>query len=94
LFENAIEESIKVEEKDRSISIQIDSDIHKILIKVINTCVAERAKDSKALPITSKKEYAHGLGLKSVKMTCEIFGGTFFWSCENNIFTASAIVNR
>ena len=45
-------------------------------------------KDTKALPITSKKEYAHGLGLKSVKMTCEIFGGTFFWSCENNIFTA------
>ena len=94
LFENAIEESIKVEEKDRSISIQIDSDIHKILIKVINTCVAERAKDTKILPITSKKEYAHGLGLKSVKMTCEIFGGAFFWSCENNLFTASAIVNR
>lgn len=93
LFENAIEASLKLGENKRKIEIDIESDEQKILFKVKNNCIDEFEKENQLLPSSDKNEPLHGFGLKSVNSVCEKFDGTFFWNCENDVFTARAIVS-
>lgn len=97
LFENAIEASLLLAEQKRRILVSIDSDANRIIFNVKNYTEKNFHKNMQDLPVSTKAKDSsfayHGLGLKSVKSICKIFGGSFFWSCHNNIFSASAIIN-
>lgn len=96
LLENAIEASLGLPQEKRRIEMNIDHNQDRVLIAVKNAFSGSISSIQDGLPVSNKKGrsgHAQGLGLKSVKALCESFNGIFMWSWDNNVFSASALIN-
>lgn len=87
-LENALHACEKCPEDTRRIKLTVDfSDECKFKVLVKNSCVDNVNIDSSGLPIISKHDGDHGIGIRSVKRTVEKYNGFVSCSCENGEFT-------
>lgn len=91
IIDNAIEAVENLELEQRVISLKIRKVGNMISISSKNAYVGiiEKQLD---MPISKKKDSLnHGFGLKSIRMICEKYNGTFSYKDENNLFIVNIL---
>ena len=83
LFENAIHAAEKLQGKDRYIEISIKESLHRLLIKVENSCRDNQPFD----------ETHYGVGIHSVIATTNKYDGMYDFAVEDGVFTAKISLN-
>lgn len=94
LLDNAAEAVIMLENPDeRIIQLEVTQKEHFLLIRMENRCETPLCFEEGSLPPTTKKnKQNHGIGLKSVKMTVEQYGGSMNLTRENGWFVVSILI--
>ena len=83
LFENAINATERMKNKDKTIDIYIKESTQRLLIKIENTC-----KDNLAF-----EESLYGVGIRSVIATTTKYEGMYDFAAENGVFSAKISLN-
>ena len=83
LFENAINATAKLKNKDKFIDISIKESAQRLLIKVENAC-----RDNLTID-----ESVYGIGISSIISTTEKYDGMYDFSAESGIFSAKISLN-
>ena len=83
LFENAINATLKLKNRDKFIDIRIKESSKRLVIKVENPCEANYAFD----------ESGFGVGIRSVIATTNKYEGMYDFAAEDGIFSAKIILN-
>ena len=83
LFENAINATAKLKNKDKFIDIRIKESSKRLVIKVENPCKANLTFD----------ETLYGVGIRSVIATTTKYEGMYDFIAEDGIFSAKIILN-
>lgn len=87
ILDNAIEAVSKLEREKRVITLTASRINDFLMINVRNYFDGDLTFFD-GLPVTTKKDKQyHGYGMKSVKMTCEKYGGTLSVGTDDGIFT-------
>lgn len=93
LLENAFEAVCKSELSDKRVSIRSVRKKNAYLITVYNSYDKVLSLDDSGLPKTDKKEsWAHGLGLKNVRMVAEKYFGTLAMEQEGENVTVTVML--
>lgn len=88
---NAVENSLKENEKHRSISMDIHTVNGYVCIEITNYCT-QKIEFANGFPITSKADTKfHGFGIQSMKYVVEKYGGNMVIHYQNNIFLVKVI---
>lgn len=92
-LENALNACEKCPENERRIDLTADfSDGKKLIVSVSNNCHKEAKIDADGLPVITRHEDGHGIGLRSVKKITEKYNGFLLCECQNNIFSFHAVI--
>ena len=83
LFENAINATLKLKNRDKFIDIRIKESSKRLVIKVENPCEANYTFD----------ESGFGVGIRSVIATTNKYEGMYDFAAEDGIFSAKIILN-
>ena len=83
LFENAINETERLKNKDKWIDISIKESARRLLVKVENACRDNLIMD----------ESVYGIGIRSVIATTQKYDGMYDFTAENNIFSVKISLN-
>ena len=83
LFENAINATLKLKNRDKFIDIRIKESSKRLVIKVENPCKANLTFD----------ESCFGVGIRSVIATTTKYEGMYDFTAEDGIFSAKIILN-
>ena len=83
LFENAINATEKIRNKDKNIDICIKESTKRLLIKIENTC-----KDNLVV-----EESLYGVGIRSVIATTKKYEGMYDFSTDEGVFNAKISLN-
>lgn len=83
LFENAINATLKLKNRDKFIDIRIKESSKRLVIKVENPCKANYTFD----------ESGFGVGIRSVIATTNKYEGMYDFTAEDGIFSAKIILN-
>ena len=83
LFENAINATEKIKNKDKTIDIYIKESTQRLLIKMENTC-----KDNLAF-----EESLYGVGIRSVIAATTKYEGMYDFSADDGVFSAKISLN-
>ena len=83
LFENAINASAKLKNKNKEIEISIKENAKRLLIKMENPCKGNLAFD----------ETCFGIGISSVVETAKKYDGMYDFCAENGVFSAKVSLN-
>lgn len=92
---------VRVEEQldeERSLSISLRQREGALLISLANSCPTGSAEFSSfvgasSFPSTKRDGGRHGLGLKSVQMVADKYGGSAEYKREGGVFTARVVLN-
>lgn len=92
IIDNAIEASRKIEDKnERSITLTVVKKEGFVLIHESNYYVGNLNMENN-IPITTKKDTDyHGYGIKSIKLICDKYEGSFKITLDKNIFNLDII---
>ena len=99
LLENALEACRKIPRpEERSLSISLRQREGALLISLANSCPTGSAEFSSfvgasSFPSTKRDGGRHGLGLKSVQMVADKYGGSAEYKREGGVFTARVVLN-
>lgn len=99
LLENALEACRKIPRpEERSLSISLRQREGALLISLANNCPTGSAEFSSfvgasSFPSTKRDGGRHGLGLKSVQMVADKYGGSAEYKREGGVFTARVVLN-
>lgn len=87
-MENAMEYVLKFDNSERRIvNLSIRERNGIVTIRTDNPCDAVQFNSKIGLPLTTKKDgFAHGIGLKSMKLIAEKYGGTLSAKIEDGLF--------
>ncbi len=92
LIDNAIEAAEKLPDADkRIVNIFIDNCTPQLIISITNNVSAP--VDTKNLSTTKRGVQNHGFGLLAVRKIVDKYSGSIFFTCKNNKFEASVILN-
>lgn len=93
LLSNAISASKKVEkESERYIFLSAKQQGDLVFVHEENRCLGQARFDKDGLPHTSHhNEMIHGFGTKSMKATCEKYGGSIRFHQEGDLFYVDAV---
>lgn len=83
LFENAINATSKLTNKNKYIDISIKESSQRLLIKIENSCSDNMKFD----------ESFYGIGINSIITTAEKYDGMYDFSIENGVFVAKISLN-
>ena len=83
LFENAINATAKLKNKNKFIDISIKENSNRLLIKMENPCKGNLVFD----------ESCFGIGISSVVETAKKYDGMYDFSAENGVFSAKISLN-
>ena len=83
LFENAINSTAKLKNRDKVIDIRIKESSKRLVIKVENPCKENLTFD----------ESGFGIGIRSVIATANKYEGMYDFTAEDGIFSAKIILN-
>ena len=83
LFENAINATVKLKNREKFIDIRIKESSKRLVIKVENPCKANLTFD----------ESGFGVGIRSVIATTNKYEGMYDFTAEDGIFSAKIILN-
>ena len=83
LFENAINATAKLKNKDKFIDIRIKENSKRLVIKVENPCKTNYTFD----------ESGFGVGIRSVIATTNKYEGMYDFTAEDGMFSAKIILN-
>ena len=83
LFENAINATLKLKNRDKFIDIRIKESSKRLVIKAENPCKANYTFD----------ESGFGVGIRSVIATTNKYEGMYDFAAEDGIFSAKIILN-
>jgi hypothetical protein len=83
LFENAINETDRLKNRDKWIEISIKESARRLLVKVENSCRNNLIMD----------ESVYGIGIRSVIATTQKYDGMYDFTAENNIFSVKISLN-
>lgn len=88
---NSVENSLKENEKHRSISMDIHTVNGYVCIEITNYCT-QKIEFANGFPITSKADTKfHGFGIQSMKYVVEKYGGNMVIHYQNDIFLVKVI---
>ncbi len=88
LIDNAIEAVEKVDDEKRIISLNVYAEDNSLKIEMSNYYAGEIVLGESGLPLTSKSDKGyHGIGLRSVRLITESYGGKTTVGAEDGIFT-------
>lgn len=91
-IDNAVESTLKVEDKDRRVISLIIKTVGSFLSIHLDNTFEGTLKYENGLPVTTKKETRyHGYGIKSIQMTVEKYGGKLSISAEDQIFNLNIL---
>ena len=99
LLANALQACQKVPRpEERSLSISLRQREGALLISLANNCPTGSAEFSSfvgasSFPSTKRDGGRHGLGLKSVQMVADKYGGSAEYKREGGVFTARVVLN-
>lgn len=93
LLDNAIHECERIvaDGKDAVIHVKL-ADMDGEMVITIQNPVIEAVQIDENNDVVHKSEEGHGIGLSNVRETVEKYGGSFVISCDENEFTAVAII--
>ena len=93
LLDNAIHECERIvaDGKDAVIHVKL-ADMDGEMVITIQNPVIEAVQIDENNDVVHKSEEGHGIGLSNVMETVEKYGGSFVISCDENEFTAVAII--
>ena len=83
LFENAVNATSKLKDKNKTVSISIKESESRLLVKIENSC-----KDKMTFG-----ESSYGIGIMSVISITEKYDGMYDFTAEDGIFSAKVILN-
>ena len=83
LFENAINATAKLKDKDKNINIQIKDSPERLLVKIDNPCRQN----------LTFSETLYGVGIRSVITTANKYEGMYDFTTEDGVFSAKIILN-
>ena len=91
-LDNAIEYLDKVDEKNRTIKVNVQGQGKMVSISVRNYYEGEPVKSEKGLKTSKDNEQWHGFGIKSIKKIAESYGGSLVVYSEENAFILSILI--
>lgn len=92
ILDNAIEALMKVDEGERTVSINVSRQKGFVIIHEDNRCI-DAVEFENGLPKTTKEsEDFHGFGTKSIKLIAEKYGGSVNMRCEDEMFSIEIII--
>lgn len=91
LFDNAIEASLRLPEKERMIRVYIDIKNTQLYISITNLTAAKKAKKVDGRFTTTKGE-GHGFGLVRVDDIVKRYGGYISRNSEDGAFTTEIMI--
>ena len=91
LLDNAIEAAKQVD-GERKIEIQSILKKNIWILSVKNSCVKDVVIRENRVETTKEDREAHGFGITNVERVTKKYGGNLLLSCENQVFTARAML--
>ncbi|MBR1971222.1 MAG: GHKL domain-containing protein, partial [Clostridia bacterium] len=91
-LDNAIEYLDKVDEKNRTIKVNVQGQGKMVSISVRNYYEGEPVKSEKGLKTSKDNEQWHGFGIKSIKKIAESYGGSLVVYSEDKAFILSILI--
>ena len=89
---NAVENSLKEDEKHRSICLDIHKTNDYVCVEVTNYCT-QKIKFANGFPVTSKEDAKfHGFGMKSMDYVVKKYGGNMVVHYKDDIFMVKTII--
>ncbi|MBO7709683.1 MAG: sensor histidine kinase [Lachnospiraceae bacterium] len=86
-MDNAIEESMKIEEaQKREIRVKIESYGKLVIFRFANACHAPVRAEGSVIPTTKKDPVSHGYGLSSIREIAERYGGSMTVNTRDTSF--------
>lgn len=92
LFDNAIEASQSLPEKDRLIRVYMDMKNTQLYISFTNFTASKKMKKYGGRFLSSKKEEGHGFGLLRIDSIVEKMGGYLSRNSEDGAFTTEILL--
>ena len=91
IIDNAIEAVEELEESEKIISLKIKKVGNMVSISEKNGYRGTIQMEN-GLPVSKKNDQVHhGFGVKSIKMICDKYKGSFQFSADNNVFTMTIL---
>ena len=92
-FDNAVEALSRVRKKNKLLSISVKQRMDLVVIHFENTCNEEELDFRGEFPMTTKENHDyHGLGLRSMKLIAEKYGGTMSVTVREGIFNLNIVI--
>ena len=92
IFENAIEASLFLPEKDRNIQLKAKLYANKLYLLCINNYSMDRIKDNKLLLSSKRNYFTPGIGLMTIRHISDKYNGDVDIECEKGVFTIKVVI--
>lgn len=94
-LDNAIEQEIKEEEKNRIISLKVMAVDGTVFVRMSNYCSSSGLRKENGLPVTTKKDKRyHGYGVKSIRYVVQKYGGKLSFKNEDHEFSLTCYLPK
>lgn len=92
MLDNAIDAVIGLPEEQRVIGLNVKTVGTLVSINEHNYCLGE-LKFADKLPVTTKKGFGHGYGMRSIRYICNNYGGEMSVDVHDGVFEISILIN-
>ena len=92
MLDNAIDAVIGLPEEQRVIGLNVKTVGTLVSINEHNYCSGE-LKFADKLPVTTKKGFGHGYGMRSIRYICNNYGGEMSVDVHDGVFEISILIN-
>lgn len=90
-LQNALEESLKLPQEKRIVSVSAKIKFDYLVLQVVNRFAGQVELEDVFIPQTTKDSAGHGYGLTSIKTTLEAMGDVLHLRTDNDVFFLEAI---